>query len=185
MGITIKNYENLLKVFSELRKYGIIENSVITEWADGILMTENTSDYEFIEVSTTKSTHDLIVILDKNSQHADWKIVCRAMLGALYHSLTTTSLEFKKALQVIREVSCEEKLTNDEQFLLYGFSEVSMYDLRGNYEGFRLFKEDCIEFLKIYKEFTLANYKEWNLMNEILLIDLTEKLEKINHNFPY
>lgn len=185
MGETIKDYENLLKVFSELRKYGIIENSDITDWADEILASENLSDYEFIEISTTKSTHDLIVILDKNSQHADWEIVCRAMLGILYHSLRTTSLEFKKALQVIHEISYEEKLTGDEQFLLYGFSEVSMYDLRGNYEGFRLFKKDCIEFLKIYKEFTLANYKEWNLMNEILLIDLTEKLERINHNFPY
>ncbi|SDI59056.1 hypothetical protein SAMN05421846_11052 [Chryseobacterium taeanense] len=184
MGETIKNYENLLKVFAELRKFGIITNTDITDWADEILASENLSDYEFIEISTTKNSHDLIVILEKNSQYPNLEIVCRAMLGILYHSLTA-SLEFKKALKVIHEISYEEKLTNDEQFLLYGFSEISMYDLRGNYEGFRLFKEDLMEFLKIYKDFTLTNYKEWNLINEILLPALTEKLEKINHNYPY
>lgn len=184
MKAGIRNYENLLKVFAELRKFGIITNADITDWADEILASENSSDYEFIEISTTKSTHDLIVILDKNSQHADLEIVCRAMLGIL-HSLETTSLEFKKALKMIHEISYEEKLTNDEQFLLYGFSEVSMYDLRGNYEGFRLFKEDLMEFLKIYEDFTLANYKEWNLINEVLSTDLTGKLAKINHNYPY
>ena len=185
MKASIRNYENLLKVFAELRKFGIITNANITDWADEILASENSSDYEFIEISTTKSTHDLIAILDKNSQHADLEIVYRAMLGILYNSLTTVSLEFKKALKVIHEISYEEKLTNDEQFLLYGFSEISMYDLRGNYEGFRLFKEDCMEFLKIYKDFTLANHEEWIVINEILSTGLTEKLEKINHNYPY
>lgn len=184
MKAQIRNYENLLKVYAELRKFGIITNTDITDWADGILASENLSDYEFIEISKTRNTHDLIVILDKNSQHADLEIVCRAMLGILYHSLTV-SLEFKKALKVIYEISYEEKLTNDEQFLLYGFSEISMYDLRDNYEGFRLFKEDLIEFLKIYKDFTLANHKEWNLINEALATNLTRKLEKINYNYPY
>lgn len=185
MKAQIRNYENLLKVFAELRKFGIITNTDITDWADEILASENLSDYEFIEISTTRNTHDLIVILEDNSQYADLEIVCRAMLGILYRSLTTTSLEFKKALKVIYEISYEEKLTNDEQFLLYGFSEISMYDLRDNYEGFRLFKEDLMEFLKIYKDFTLANHKEWNLINEALATNLTEKLKKINHNYPY
>ncbi|MCJ8155467.1 hypothetical protein MKJ01_17045 [Chryseobacterium sp. SSA4.19] len=185
MKASIRNYENLLKVFAELRKFGIITTIDIVSWADGILASESISEYEFIEISTTKNTQNLLTILDKNSQYADLEIVCRAMLGILYNSLTTASLEFKKAFKVIKEISYEEKLTNDEQFLLYGFSEFSMYDLKGAYEDLRLFKEDLMEFLKIYKDFTLTNHKEWSSINKVLATVVTEKLEKINKNYPY
>jgi len=80
MAENIKNYKNLLKVFAELRKYGIITNDFITGWSDEILSSEKTSEYEFIEISTTNSTHDLITLLDRNSQNADMEIVCRAIL---------------------------------------------------------------------------------------------------------
>jgi hypothetical protein len=185
MKVSIRNYENLLKVFAELRKFGVITNTNITDWADGILASENLSDYEFIEISTTKNTHDLIVILEKNSQHADSEIVCRAMLGILYHSLTTASLEFKKTLQIIYEISYEKTLTVEEQFLLYGFSEFSMYDLKGTYEGLRLFKEELVDFLSIYKSFTLENHREWMMINAAVLSDLSEKLPKVKRNYPY
>lgn len=185
MAENIKNYKNLLKVFAELRKYGIITNDFITGWSDEILSSEKTSEYEFIEISTTNSTHDLITLLDRNSQNADMEIVCRAILGILYHLLNTKSLEFKKALKIICEISYEERLTKDEQYLLYGFSEYSMYDLDGPYEGFRLFKEDLIKLLKIYQSFTLSNYTEWQIKNEILRHALDKELDRIKWNYPY
>ncbi|MDR6156525.1 hypothetical protein QF023_000041 [Chryseobacterium sp. SLBN-27] len=185
MAENIKNYKNLLKVFAELRKYGIIKNGAIKDWADDILSLEEVSEYEFIEISTTNSTHDLITILDRNSQNADMEIVCRAMLGILYHLLNTKSLEFKKALKIICEISYEERLTKDEQYLLYGFSEYSMYDFDGPYEGLRLFKEDLIKLLKIYESFTLSNYNEWQIKNEILQYELDKELDSIKLNYPY
>lgn len=185
MGENIRNYQNLLKVFAELRKYGIIKNDVIKDWADDILSLEEISEYEFIEISTTSSTNDLITILERNSQNSDMEIVCRSMLGIIYHFLNSKSLEFKKALKVICEISYEEALTKDEQYLLYGFSEYSMYNLDDDYKGFRLFKEDLLKLLKIYQDFTLSNYNEWLVKNEILKPNVDKKLENIKLNYPY
>lgn len=185
MNESIRNYKNLLKVFAKLRKYAIIKNNDITDWADGVLASEITSDYEFIEISTTQNTHDLITVLEKNSENADLKIVCRAILGILYHLITDKLLEFKEVFRVAYEISYEEKLTDDEQFLLFGFAEFSMYDPKATYAGFRLFKEDFLEFLSIYKEFKLDNYKDWIKINAHMQYDLTLRLESIRKNYPY
>lgn len=184
MAENIKNHKNLLKVFAELRKYGTITNDIIKDWAEDILSSEEMSEYDFIEISTTNSTHDLITILERNSQNADMEIVCRAMLGIIYHFLNSESLEFKKALKVICEISYEEALTKDEQYLLYGFSEYSMYNLDDD-KGFRLFKEDLLKLLKIYQNFTLSNYNEWLIKNEILKPNIDKELENIILNYPY
>ncbi|WP_294222665.1 hypothetical protein [uncultured Chryseobacterium sp.] len=185
MTENIRDHQNLLKVFSVLRKYGIIKNKEIVGWADAVLASEDASEYGFIEISTATSTLQLINILDRVSTNANQEIVCRAILGVLYHLLADKSIEFNDSLPVISEISCEEKLMQDEQFLLYGFSEPLLYELQGPYKGFRIYKQNLIEFLHLYKDFSLENYQEWIFINEMILTDLTEKMEKIRKNSFY
>jgi len=185
MTENIGNYQNLLKVFSILRKYGIIKSKEIIGWADAVLASEDASEYRFIEISTATSTHELINILDRISINANQEIVCRAILGILYHLLADKSIEFNDSLPVISEISYEEKLMQDEQFLLYGFSEPSLYELQGAYKGFRIYKQNLIEFLHLYKDFTLENYQKWIFIHEMILTNLAEKIEKLRKNSFY
>lgn len=185
MTENIGNHQNLLKVFSTLRRYGIIKSKEIIDWADAVLASEDASEYGFIEISMATSTHELINILDRISTNADQEIVCRSILGILYHLLTDKSIEFNDILPVISEISYEEKLMQDEQFLLYGYSESSSYEFQGVYEGFRLHRGNFIEFLSLYKDFTLTNHREWSFIHKALLTDLSGKLEMVKGNYPY
>ncbi|WP_294304158.1 hypothetical protein [uncultured Chryseobacterium sp.] len=185
MKENIANHQNLLSVFAILIKYGIITNKEITDWADSILASEAASDYAFIEISTSTSTYDLIKILEKNAMNKNPEMVCRAILGIVYHLLTKQLIAFKDSLKVVSEISYEEKLTEDEQFLLYGYSESSSYELQGVYESFRLYRENFFEFLSLYKNFTLTNHREWSSIHETLLTELSEKLEMVKGNYPY
>lgn len=180
----IADYQNLLNVFAILRKYRIIENKEITDWADAILASQSASDYAFIEISTAADTHDLIKILEKNTSDEDPEIVCRATLGIIHHLLTENLTAFKDSLRVISEISYEEKLTEDEQFLLYGYSESSSYEFQGVYKGSRLYRENFIEFLSLYRNFTLINHREWKSIHATLLTELSEKLKMAKENYP-
>ncbi|WP_295199407.1 hypothetical protein [uncultured Chryseobacterium sp.] len=185
MNENVCDYQNLLSAFAILRKFGLLKNKEITDWADAILAKEETSAYFLIEISTTTNTHDLITVLEKNSANANRKIVCRAICGIIYHLLTNKAIELTDSLNVIHEISYEEQLTKDEQFLLYEFSGISLYDLQDTYENFCLYKEDYLKLLSIYKDFALDNYSEWTFIHNRLLLELAGKLEKLKRDHPY
>lgn len=181
MSESLKNYSNLLKVFAFLLDHGVIKTSYIIGWVDKIIASETESEYDLIELSTTKSTYDIIKILNNNSSSANMEIVCRALLGIIHHCFEDKKLEFKDIL-IIKNISFEGGLTDDEEFLIYGLGEYSMYDLNNNY---RLYRQDLYSLLNIYKDFTLDNHKNWADINEKIKKDIPSKIEILKHKYPY
>ncbi|MGG5210064.1 hypothetical protein ACQWU4_14125 [Chryseobacterium sp. MIQD13] len=182
---SIKDHKNLLKVFMILLNYGVIRKGDVTAWADSVLADEDESEYAFIELSTSDNVHDTIQILKKNSTDADPEITSRAVLGILYHILQDEKVFLKTVFEIATYISYEEKLTTDEQFLLYRFDEHIEFNLNDVYERLRLFKANFMDLLTIYKLFTLENHDHWPAINEKTLLDLDMRLEVVKNNYPY
>ncbi|MDR2235582.1 MAG: hypothetical protein LBE92_05625 [Chryseobacterium sp.] len=182
---SIKDHENLLQVFMILLNEGLIPTAMISEWADGILASEEESDYVFIELSTVRDVHDLSQILRKNSAEADPEICSRAVLGILFQLLNTEKVTFKKAFETATHISYEESLSSDEQFLLYRFYDYRDFHSDERYESQRLFKSNFLELLGLYKDFSLDHYEKWPEINEMLKTNLQNQLEVIKKQYPY
>lgn len=182
---SIKDYENLLRVFVVLLNYGLIKIDHIARWADSILASEQESEYAFIELSTSKNLLDTVQILNKNSTNADSEITSRAVLGILYHILQNEQTALKTVFEIATYISYEEQLTSDEQFLLYRFDEHIVLNLNDVYEAARLLKTNFLDLLSIYKGFGLDNYESWPAVNEKVKLDLSMKLELVKGNFLY
>lgn len=182
---SIKDYKNLLKVFVILLEYGVITKNYIAGWADSILASENESEYTFIELSTSKNLLDTVQILNKNSTNADTEITSRAVLGVLYHLLLEEQAALKTVFEMATQISYEEQLTSDEQFLLYRFDEHTVLNLNDVYGTLRLLKTNFLDFLSIYKGFRLDNYESWSAVSEKVKLELPMKLEAVKRNFLY
>ncbi|CEJ70192.1 hypothetical protein BN1195_02497 [Chryseobacterium oranimense G311] len=181
----IKDHENLLKVFVILLDYRIIKKDLVTAWADSILTREDESEYVFIELSTSTNVHETIQILNRNSTNAYTEIASRAILGILHHMLEDEKVTLKTVFQVATHLSYEERLTSDEQFLLYHYDEYIELNLNESYETLRLFKTNFLDFLSIYKDFRLDNDDSWPAINEKIKGDLEIKLQPIKKKYPY
>ncbi|MBB6369086.1 hypothetical protein [Chryseobacterium shigense] len=182
---SIKDHENLLKVFMILLNYGAIKRDHVTRWADSVLAGENESEYAFIELFTSANVHDTTQILIKNSTDADPEITSRAVLGILYHMLQDEKVVLKTVSDIATHISYEEHLTFDEQFLLYRFDEHIELNLNEVHERLRLFKTNFVDLLAVYKDFTLDNFSGWPAVNGKIKKDLGIKLEVIKKNYPY
>jgi len=182
---SIKDHESLLKVFVILLDYHAIKKDLVTAWADSILICEEESEYAFIELSTSTNVHETIQILDSNSANADTEIASRALLGILHYMLLNEKVTLKTVFQIATHLSYEERLTSDEQFVLYHYDEYIELNLNESYETLRHFKTNFLDFLGIYKDFRLDNDESWSAINEKIKQDLEIKMETIKRNYPY
>ncbi|MDR4894570.1 MULTISPECIES: hypothetical protein [unclassified Chryseobacterium] len=182
---SIKDYGNLLKVFVILLEYGVIRKEKVINWADSILASENESEYVFIELSTCSNTHDIKQILNNNTLDSDSEITSRAVLGVLYHLLDEHKVVLKNIFETVTHISYEERLTDEEQFLLYRFDEYTELFESGVFVKSNLFKANFEELLGVYKDFKLDNPHQWVTINEKIKQDLQIKLETFKGNYLY
>jgi len=186
MKTSIKDYQNLLKVFAILLEFGAIRTQLVIDWADTILASEEESEYAFIELSTIdKNAQSVIQILLKNCENTSPEITSRAIIGILGNMLKEEKVGLKTAFQITTHLSYEQLLTSEEQYLLYGYWDYLDFKSMDNSETFRHFTIYFNEFLSIYKNFKFENHHQWSTINEQLKPNLSDQLKVIKQNSLY
>lgn len=176
-------YTEVFKVFEVLLIGGIIDTNYINSWADDILSKESESEYEFIELSTTTSINDLIVLLKRLSANCNLKISQRAVFGILYNSTFDVFPNIKLASRIVYRFVYENALTNMEKNFLFGIDDFIELAISGIYGDRDKLKNEFWDFLEIYQAFNFMTYENWIKINNKIEENLEENLKKIQDRY--
>jgi len=165
MHILPQSYNLLLEVFYWGLKWGLIPKADVVKWADDIIIaTEDIPDYFFIELSMSKSVTEITILIKDKISISNAAIIGNALLGLIYHKLHSGNLELQKACDIMDHIALDDTMAGYEKGMLYQFSDEFQEAFRP--EHFDNLRVDILDFLILYKDFTLDNYDEWPAINE-------------------
>jgi hypothetical protein len=173
----VQDFHLLLEVFSEGLKLGVISKDEIIAWADEIIADTEKPDYFFIELSLSHDINGLLEVLDRYVKGVDDPICYRVLLGLVYHRQPIYDIEeAEKIATLVGTMQTMGILTAFEENTIYEFSDYDMYYTPDSPE----LQAGLINFLGIYKAFTLENYQQWISINEQVLDLLKEEEIRVN-----
>lgn len=168
------NFLLLLNVFRLGLSKGIIQKDEITQWADDIIKKTNAPDYLFIELSLGNSANHLIEIIDEYVTPSNNPICYRVLLALVYHRCQIYDVEeVEKTATLVGSISPWDILTSFESNTIYMFEDYDMYYS----PDMTQLQVELINFLDIYKEFTLENYEHWTDIN-VQVLELLKEEER-------
>jgi len=168
-------YQELFKVFSLLLADRIIDEKQINNFADEILSKETNSEYEFIELSTTKNLNDLISLLNKFSTNCNTKIAYRAVLGIIYN----LNINIETSSRCISRLSYLNGLSEKEKDFINGIDDFIDLAINKIYGDINRLNSEYLDFLKIYNEFNFDSAENWNAINSKIEHNLIEKIQHV------
>jgi|GEM_PF-1717526 len=167
----------LLDVYREGLKLGLISRDEIVAWADHIITNADEPDYFFIEVSLSHDVNGLIEVLNKYVKPTDNPICDRVLLSLVYQRQPVFDVdEVEKVATIVGSMSSFDRLTSFENNTIYMFDD---YDIYYSPDLTQL-QVELINFLNLYKSFTLENYMQWVDVNEQVLELLKEEEIQVN-----
>lgn len=173
----VQDFPLLLEVFRGGLKLGLISREEIVLWADHIIANADELEYFFIEVSLSHDVNGLVEVLNKYVKPTDNPICDRVLWGLVYHRQPIYDIEkVENVATMIGSMSPWDRLTSFENGTIYTFDEYYLYyspDLTQ-------LQVELINFLDIYKAFTLENYQEWVNINLQVLELLKAEEIKVN-----
>lgn len=168
MANHLKEYRIVLEVFALGILNRVIEKQQIIDWADDIIKREEELDYFIIELSliNTKSNSDILSLLNEYKEEPIQMISARAYLGMVYYQLLNGKLELQQVVNAIYHLVYTELITNYEEGRIYTI-EYENDSIDNGYFNITLdeVKANAIDFLSIYKEFTMENVFDWEGIN--------------------
>jgi hypothetical protein len=167
----------LLNVYCEGLKLGLISKDEIVAWADQKIINADEADYFFIEVSLSHDVNSLIELLNKYVKPTNDPICDRVLLSLVYHRQPIHDVEEVESIAtMVGSMSSWDRLTFFENDTIYMFEDYIIY-----YSAdFIQLQIELINFLTIYKAFTLENYKQWVDINLQVLELLKEEEIQVN-----
>lgn len=172
-----QDFPLLLEVFRGGLKLDLISREEIVLWADNIIANTEDPDYFFIEVSLSHDLNGLIEVLNNNSTSTDSPVCHRVLLGLIYHRKPIFDIdEVEKMATLVGGMASWDGLTPFENNTLYEFEDYYLY----YFPDLTQLQVEMINFLIIYKAFTLENFKKWPEINEHVLDLLKEEELKVN-----
>lgn len=173
----IQDFPLLLEVFRGGLKLGLISREEIVLWADHIIANADELEYFFIEVSLSHDVNGLVEVLNKYVKSTDNPICDRVLLGLAYHRQPIYDVEEVENIAILLgSMSSWDRITSFENNTIYTFEDYYVYyspDLTQ-------LQVELIDFLAIYKAFTLENYKQWVDINLQVLELLKEEEIQVN-----
>jgi len=168
----VQDFHLLLEVFREGLKLGVILKDEVVAWADQIIADTEEPDYFFIELSLSHDINSLLEVLDRYVEGVDDPICYRVLLGLVYHRQPIYDIEeAEKIATLVGTMQTMGILTAFEENTIYEFSDYDMYYAPDSPE----LQAGLINFLGMYKAFTLENYHQWISINKQVLELLKEE----------
>jgi hypothetical protein len=160
-----RDFVKLLEVFKIGLLNGLIEKEAITKWADEIILADDEPDYLIIEISLAKTPNDTIALIDAFVGQNISSDASRIILGILYRQLQESHLNLRRSIAVMYTLTRENLLTKQEASAVFYFDmEYDMLCCGGYVNRETLYKE-ALQFLEVYKDFTIENYALLPLLN--------------------
>ncbi|MBK0379732.1 hypothetical protein [Mucilaginibacter segetis] len=173
----VQDFPLLLEVFRGGLKLGLISREEVVLWADNIIANADDPHYFFIEVSLSHDLNNLIEVLNRYVEQTEDPICDRVLLSLVYHRQPIFDIDaIEKVATLLGSMSLWNKLTSFEKNTIYEFEDYYVYyspDLTQ-------LQVELINFLGIYKAFTLENYKQWVDINLQVSELLKEEEVKVN-----
>jgi len=163
----------LFQVFRAGLKLGLISKDEVVAWADNIITTTDEPDYFFIELSLSHNTNALMEVLNKYPARDKNPVCDRVIFSLIYH---------RKPIHDVTEVESIATLAGGLYAWdhLTGFENITIFNLEDYWNDLPQLQAELINFLGIYKEFTLDNFNEWAGINEHVLEVLKDELVRVN-----
>jgi len=173
----VQDFPLLLEVFRGGLKLGLISREEIVLWADHIIANADEPEYFFIEVSLSHDVNGLVEVLNKYVKPTDNPICDRVLLGLTYHRQPIYDIEeVEKITILLGSMSSWDRLTSFENNIIYEFDDYYLYYA----DDLTQLQEELINFLNLYKSFTLENYMQWVDINEQVVELLKEEEVQVN-----
>jgi hypothetical protein len=173
----VQDFPLLLEVFRGGLKLGLISREEIVLWADYIITNADEPEYFFIEVSLSHNVNGLVEVINKYIKPTDDPICDRVLLGLVYHRQPIFDVEeVERVATMVGSMSSWNRLTSFENNAIYEFEDYYLYYAA----DLTQLQVELINFLDIYKAFTLENHEQWIDINEQVLELLKEEEIRVN-----
>jgi hypothetical protein len=177
-----EKYKVVIEVFALGILNGVIEKQQIIDWADDIIRNENEPDFFVLELSliNTKSNSDILSLLNEYREESIYIISARAYMAMVYHKLLNGQLELQQVVNAIYALVPSELISGYEEGRIYTM-EYENDSIDNGYFNITAeeVKTNAIEFLSLYREFSMDNIPDWGKINTEVELKLV-LLEKEN-----
>jgi len=178
-----KEYTDLLAVFEIALTNNLIEKTEIIKWADQIINVDDEPHDFIIELSLCghKNINDLISLISEFIGLEKPVISGRVILALLYHKSISAQIDLGKITSCINWLVWHGELSETEKDFLYGLDDE--YDLANNKIAGSLTEIEkwTLNFLSLYKNLTIENFKDWKEINNQVEINIQEFVKQQNN----
>ncbi len=171
----------LLEVFRDGLVLGLISKDEIITWADNIINSETEPDYFFIELSLAKSVNEICELLDSHIARLGSPVTSRVFLGLIYQKLVDDSntMAVEQAAVLTGRLNDREILSGFESGRMWAFDDYEILCLPDTCQ----LQVEIINFLSMYKEFSLNNYDQWPTINSRVEEVIKAEQEKLDLHY--
>ena len=148
----------------------LIQEKEIIEWADKIVMTEKEPDIFFIELSMagSKGIKNIVTYLNNYVLSEADTLSVKPILGFMHKKYSNGEIFFADMIHKLYQLKYQLVLSEkEENFIMLLDHE---YDTAIYYEdenALLSIEKKLIKFLRIYKDYLLPNFKDWENMDKI------------------
>jgi hypothetical protein len=164
----LKTFIDLLEVFRLGLHTGILDRQIVIDWADQLVIQEETPDYFLIELSLSgrSSLNDLIRLLDEYLGENKPEVSKRVILGCLLHQYRGGRITLEKAVRAIDWLAMQIDYSAEEHSFMAGVDadyNLAAEGVCGTFPEIEIF---LLRFLSVYQGFYLDNRQDWQKLND-------------------
>jgi hypothetical protein len=166
----IRNYIDLLGMFTIGLENGLLEKQAIVRWADIIILQDEQPDYFVIELSLCghKSVNDIVTLLNEIIGASTPQISGRVILGLLYHRYVDRQLPLKKVVNLLYWLILHGQWSEDEKSFMYELDDWYSLAIDNIYGTEETVEKATLRFIELYKEFRIDNFDKWSEVNRTI-----------------
>jgi len=166
-----KHFIDLLEVFRLGLHTGIVERQLVVDWADQLIVREETPAYFLIELSLSGRNHlnDFIKLLDEYVGENKPEVSKRVILGLLLHQYEAGQVTLQKAVRAIDWLALHIDYSKEEHSFMAGLDDEYHLVDEGICGTFSEVECWLLRFLSAYQGFSLENRQAWQKLNDAAL----------------
>jgi len=176
------DYKDLLTVFRIGLTERLVDRAYVIGWADAIVKAATKPEEFFFELSLAKNKNRVIELIDAVPGIGLNTVTARALLGILYHNVSSKKTELKEDTALFDHLDTRRTLSEIEfSFIIqltdeYDWNVPSVMPLDVS-------ETNLLDFLSMYKEFEIDNYRSWGEINEKLTLEFKSLENKVKADY--
>jgi len=159
---------------------GLMRKEEIIDWADKIITKDEKPDIFFIDLalSSSKNTNEILHYFNDYLNFENPAINGRPLLGLLYREFKNGHYNLEQAVAKLFRLKFEAIFNEKEEGNIYSIDDA--YDLakHNTYGTLNDVENELIQFLSLYKDYSIDNFEQWQSLDKILDLKLEQDYER-------